>query len=177
MGLGEEQMSRLMLVLVEFFFIHLQGTKHDRDLFVFVSTRVHNVTGMSTNMAMLQSLLPNKMGGQVNLFPAPAHVPAPVHAPYQYLLNLVLLLLLQLLCLLCMILLLQVDHNIIVFTKILRSFQRRFQDQNSNFAPDCEEMGAMTQVNMLNPLNQKKPTEPPAMASIHLKYLRIHNLS
>jgi len=61
-------------------------------------SRVKDVRGLSTTTAMLQSLLPNAMGGQV-------------------------------------------DHNIIVFSKILKSFKRRFQERDSrNYAPDLIEM-------------------------------------
>jgi len=60
--------------------------------------RVKDVRGLSTTTAMLHSLLPNAMGGQV-------------------------------------------DHNIIVFSKILKSFKRRFQENDSrNYAPDLIEM-------------------------------------
>jgi len=60
--------------------------------------RVKDVTGLSTTSAMLHSLLPNAMGGQV-------------------------------------------DHNIIVFSKILKSFKKRFQEKDSrNYAPDLIEM-------------------------------------
>ena len=60
--------------------------------------KVRNVEGLSTSSAMLNSLLPNAMGGQV-------------------------------------------DHNIIVFSKILKSFKKRFQEKDSrNYAPDLIEM-------------------------------------
>ena len=60
--------------------------------------RVKDVTGLSTTSAMIHSLLPNAMGGQV-------------------------------------------DHNVIVFSKILKSFKKRFQEKDPrNYAPDLIEM-------------------------------------
>jgi len=60
--------------------------------------KVRDVEGLSTSSAMLNSLLPNAMGGQV-------------------------------------------DHNIIVFSKILKSFKKRFQEKDPrNYAPDLIEM-------------------------------------
>jgi len=60
--------------------------------------RVRDVTALSTNMALLNSLLPNALGGQV-------------------------------------------DHNIVVFSKILKSFKKRFQEPDPRaFAPDLVEM-------------------------------------
>lgn len=59
--------------------------------------KVHNLKAFSKNMAFLQSLLPNALGGQV-------------------------------------------DHNIIVFVKVLASFQRRFLEDKRGYAPDFPDM-------------------------------------
>jgi len=60
--------------------------------------RVQSLAALSKNMAILQSILPNALGGQV-------------------------------------------DQNIIIFTKILKSFQERFIEQDKrNYAPDFPDM-------------------------------------
>jgi len=60
-------------------------------------SQVQNLTAFSKNTAILQSLIPNALGGQV-------------------------------------------DHNIVVFIKILKSFQRRFMEEKRGYAPDFPEM-------------------------------------